>query len=441
VTVTATVAFSRWRKLGLAVVLAAQTVFFFFLMDRPLQVFADNPRYETAGYNLAIGKGISLPYEQTRDPLVKSWVCTRHPEACTAADGTHPTALYPPGYSFFIAGIYKIAGRSILTVAAAQLVLLWLMFILFERMALRLLDPVGYWFAMGMAATYPFIARHAAMIMSDHLNAVLLLASLASLLMLKPGALRGIAFGGLMAATALTRPYALLVFPAIMVWPHIRRALNCSTKELVLAVVVFSLPLGSWTLRNAYWFGKFIPMTTYKMGTSLLWTTYEWEADVYDAKDEWRRQELGKLIAGEPCAIEVNERTMAMAIERIKANPGKFAWRILVHVPRNWVSLGYLNNGLSRGWPLLLLYLGGNLALGLWGMWLRRRDARWHPIMITILLYWAMLLPLLPEARRTLALRLPMLLFAGVAVSHAVGWYLARRRTHVVASASVIANT
>ena len=105
--------FSTPRKVALAVVLATQTVFFFVLMARPLTVFADNARYETAGYNLATGRGISLAYELTSDPLVKSWVCTRHPEVCTAADGTHPTALYPPGYSVFLAAVYKVAGRSL----------------------------------------------------------------------------------------------------------------------------------------------------------------------------------------------------------------------------------------------------------------------------------------------------------------------------------------
>jgi hypothetical protein len=64
--------------------------------------------------------------------------------------------------------------------------------------------------------------------------------------------------------------------------------------------------------------------------------------------------------------------------------------------------------------------MGGLLALGLYGMWLVRRDSRWWPLALGVLMYWVMLVPFSGEARRTLPLRLPMLLLGGIAVSSLV---------------------
>jgi hypothetical protein len=88
-----------------------------------------------------------------------------------------------------------------------------------------------------------------------------------------------------------------------------------------------------------------------------------------------------------------------------------------MHIPKVWISLGQAGEPLSPAAIVLVAYLGGLLVLGLAGAWMVRRDRRWWAMMLTIVLYWVFLI-IAPEARRTLPLRLPMLLLAGVAAEH-----------------------
>jgi hypothetical protein len=108
--VTAAVATSA-RRIAVAVVLVAQAAILVVSLKRPLRVETDNVRYETAGYHLARGEGLSLPYEMQPDPDVREWACSRHPSWC--AGGNVPTAMYPPGYQVYIASVYLAAGRSL----------------------------------------------------------------------------------------------------------------------------------------------------------------------------------------------------------------------------------------------------------------------------------------------------------------------------------------
>src|SRR4051794_39798700 len=104
----------RRRNLALAALLLIQAAYFFVFLPRPLQVAPwDNLRYEVPGWRLAQGRGLSMPFELAPDPTVREWVCSRHPRACDSADRSYPTALYPPGYSIFVAGVYSVAGRSL----------------------------------------------------------------------------------------------------------------------------------------------------------------------------------------------------------------------------------------------------------------------------------------------------------------------------------------
>jgi hypothetical protein len=426
----------KTRRLALAIVLIFQTAFFAVFLVRPVQVVSDNVRYEEAGARLARGQGLSLPWELAQDDVVRDWVCGRHPDACTAADGGYPVAMYPPGYSVFIAGVYRLFGRSLRALVIAQLALLWLLFVLFEQMAARALGPVGYAFAMGVCATYPFIARQAGWIMSDHLHVVLLFGGLAALLLLRPGRLRGALFGLLMAAAALVRPYCLFVFPAVLLLPAVRRSLQLRWGEGVLAVAAFLLPFVVWTARNAYWYGRLVPLSTDNLGPALIQTTLEWEQrPAGTTRQQFIYGTVGRLlhegnIEGTFGMQETYRGSRLLeeeAIRRIRQHPGEMVESVLTHIPKAWVSLRQNDEELSRAWPLLVLYLGGLWALGLAGMWLKRADGWWWAIAVTIGIYWAALLPIPADARRTLPLRLPMLLLAAAATEHAWNWLRSRR--------------
>jgi hypothetical protein len=427
----------RRRHAVLGGVLLMQTVFFCLFAWRPApgmtspglagsQIFRnaatpDYSRYELPAYNLASGRHLALPLRETNDPTVQGWVCSRHPEACFS-DGTHPSALYPPGYSLFVAGIYKVVGRSVTAVIVIQYLLLLALFALFEALAARMLDGNGYLFAMAMAATYPFLAMYAVLFSTEHLHNVLLFAALAAMLMMEPGWRRGTVFGLTFAFATLVRPYSLVVFPVIWLWPSIWRAARASWRERLLVAVLFTLPLALWAGRNAYWFGRYIPMTTGGPGVLLMHTTLEWQYDPYapNSADIYYGR-LGEMAGGGDVSTHDGERHLRqIALGRIKENPGRFVMTVIKHIPKLWISLGSSEHGLSPYWPWLVLYLGGLWALGLVGGWYRRQDGRWHILLVTIATYWAFLLYTPGEARRTIALRLPMLLLAGAAVGEAV---------------------
>ena len=82
----------RARIALLGGVLVAQTLFFAVLLPRPLEVVADNARYETAGFNVATGRGLSLPLSILGDSDVRAWACSRRPDR-------RPGDLYPTASS------------------------------------------------------------------------------------------------------------------------------------------------------------------------------------------------------------------------------------------------------------------------------------------------------------------------------------------------------
>jgi hypothetical protein len=420
------------RFLALALVLLAQTVFFVAMVKRPLRVEGDNVRYEEAGWNLATGRGYSLPLTGTAgtfDQEVYDWVCTAHPSACFS-DTTHPTAIYMPGYSIFVAGIYSVCGRSLLALCAANLVLLWALFLLFEQLAARFLERRGYLFVMGAAATYPFLARQATLIMSDHLHAVLWLSAFAAFMLMRPCLARGAIFGGLISLATLCRPYSLFIFPLLWGLALFWNAVRLSRREWVAGAFAFVLPFAIWTARNAYWYGRFLPMTTGGAGAHLYQASLEWEVDLSDPKngDAWYVETAKKY--GEMWSRRGSQLQTEEALRRIKAHPWKYAGRVAIHVPKLWITTS------TRLWILSVLYLGGLLVLGLAGAWTVRRDARFYPLIVAIAVNWAFLLPFPGEARRTLPLRLPMLLLVGAFAGPQLERYSRRPRLVPIAIAT-----
>jgi 4-amino-4-deoxy-L-arabinose transferase-like glycosyltransferase len=421
----------RTRWLALFLVLCAQTVFFAVLVKRPLTVEADNERYEQAGWNIATGRGYSLPltgYGASNDPEVYDWVCTRHPSACDP-DTTHPSALYMPGYSIFVGAVYSVFGRSLLALCLAQLALLWLLFGLFEQLAANFLGRYGYLFAMGVAATYPFLARQATLVMSDHLHAVLWLAAFVALMRMRPGVWRGGLFGGLFALATLCRPYSLLIFPVLWGLAAVWKAVRLPRNEWIAGALAFVLPFAIWTARNAYWYGRFLPLTTGGAGAQLYEATLEWDMDLSDPEVGHAMYVESTTRFGDVWSRRGNRLQMDEAIRRVEDHPWKFAERVAIHIPKLWVSMS------TRLWFLSVLYLGGLFALGVAGAWAVRRDARFYPLLVAIAVNWAFLLPFPGEARRTLPMRLPMLLLAGTFVGPALE-RLVNRRSRLLVPAS-----
>lgn len=415
---------SRNRALALALLCATQTIFFAHFRDRPITVLSDNARYEEAGFQLATHGRLLLPFPLMPDAVVRDWVCARHPDACVG--DYYPTAAYPPGYSVFIAALYSVFGRSLAAIVITQYLLLLLLFVLFEKVAHRLLAPAGYWFAVAVAASYPFLARQASAIMSDHLHAVVLFAALSSFVLLRPAWWRGAIFGALFAAATLIRPYSIVCLPFIFLWPDLWRGQKADRREWMVAAAVGALPFIAWTLRNAYWFGHFIPLTTTGLGAPLFIFMMEWKVGgVYSAAQS-ATVEHALMKYGDPFTHGPNQLLIAEAGAWLHGHIPQALLLCLIHLPKVWISLGSEGQGVSRAALVIVPYLGALWILGVAGMWLTRRDRRFHLLLAIIVPYWMFVLPWF-EARRTLPLRLPMLLLGAVAFEHLYRALLERR--------------
>jgi hypothetical protein len=417
----------RARRLALVLVLITQSLMFGFFARRGPEILADNVRYEEGGWSLASGRGIALPYAMSPDRDVRSWVCDRHPDAC--ADGYYPSALYPAGYQVFIGVLYKLTGRSLWAILLAQLVMLWGLFACFEALAARSLPKVGYWFAIGIAATYPFLARQATQIMSDHLHAFLLLAAITSLMVIESTWRRVLLFGFLFGAATFVRTYSIVIIPALFGWPILRRAFGASRRQWAVSAAICILPFVLWASRNAYWYGRFVPFSTAGLGASLYLNKLD--AEIGESYGEVEANAIYKALSrdGEDFTNYAVDRALSReAIAWMTAHPGTVARQLVGRIPRLWISKGEMRHGISPAYPLFILYLGGLMVLGVLGMWLKRHDHRWRAVTLIVVLYWGFLLHTPAEARRTLPLRLPMLVFAGFAVDDGLRRWRERRK-------------
>lgn len=390
------------------------------------RVEADNTRYEEAGYRLASGQGLALAFTTLADEDVRSWACTRHPERCSS-DGVYPTAAYPPGYQVFVAFVYSLVGRRVEVLLWIQCALHLLLLLAFESVLWRLTARVGYLFGMAIAAVYPFLARQAGMVMSDHLHAVLLMGSVWALICLQRPVLRSSLSGFLFAAATLTRPYSVVAVPLLLGLPWARRAFLPGRASATAFVVAMLLPFGAWWLRNYETFGRFIPFTTTGIGAGLYLNKTEWT--IGSSLDEGNAKKIYDeltLVSGDITTWSGDRRLRQQAIDWMLQNPTLVLRALPKRLVRSWISVGYQGTGIHPAALGNFVFSGGLLALGCLGLFWRMRGALVFPGVI-ILAYWAFLFHTPSEARRTLALRMPMLVFAALAVDEGVSRVKRRR--------------
>ncbi len=178
-----------------------------------------------------------------------------------------PSAIRPPGYPYFLAGIFAVTGDSetaarlvgavlgTLTVAIMGLIAwqLWAR----RRIALA---------AMALTAIYPPFLTLSATLMSEALFFPLMLGALAAVLQQRKSAgLRWALLAGLLTGLALlTRTAGLALLPPLMLVVWNRRPI-LSREALAPAAVVLAaavLVLAPWTVRNAREFHAFVPVST-----------------------------------------------------------------------------------------------------------------------------------------------------------------------------------
>lgn len=180
-----------------------------------------------------------------------------------------PDAHLPPLYSYTLAGLYAIFGRSSLALALFHTALDCASIACLYGLCRRLF-PHGDWvgaLAGAFYAVYPYLIFQNLTLIDTPLFMALLYGFLllTALLRERPtfdrhglvlAALAGVALG----LCALARPNALIVAPLVGLWFLFRRSLAQSLARLLPVALVSVLVLAPWIVRNYAEFQTFVPV-------------------------------------------------------------------------------------------------------------------------------------------------------------------------------------
>jgi 4-amino-4-deoxy-L-arabinose transferase-like glycosyltransferase len=194
-----------------------------------------------------------------------------------------PTAFRPPGYPYFLAGVYRIAGveraaatRRIHTARVAQVLVGTAIVALIGVLATQLWGGRAGLVAAALGAVYVPLILVGGAVMSEPLFDLVMLAALVAAVAYRRSRHRyrfALLTGVLAGLAILTRANALILLVplAVAVWDGRPRWAWRSLGPplaLVAAALVTLLP---WTIRNERTLGAFVPVST-QLGSSLAGT-------------------------------------------------------------------------------------------------------------------------------------------------------------------------
>jgi hypothetical protein len=194
-----------------------------------------------------------------------------------------PTAFRPPGYPYFLAGVYRVAGvqrakasRRIHVARVAQAVVGAAVVALIGALGTLLWGPRTGVIATALAAVYVPLILIGGAVMSEPLFVVAMLAAVIAAVVHRRSAHRfrwAVLSGVLLGLAVLTRANALiLIVPlAFAVWDRRPRTAWRSLGPPAALVVAVLATLTPWTIRNAEQLHAFVPVST-QLGSSLAGT-------------------------------------------------------------------------------------------------------------------------------------------------------------------------
>jgi 4-amino-4-deoxy-L-arabinose transferase-like glycosyltransferase len=194
-----------------------------------------------------------------------------------------PTAFRPPGYPYFLGGVYRLAGveraeagRRIRAARIAQALVGTAAVALLGLLAAQLWGPRVGLLALALGAVYVPLILVGGSVMSEPLFVVLMLAALAAAVHHRGSVHRyrfAILAGVLGGLAILTRANALVLLGplAFAAWDARPRLSRRALGPPVALVVAALLTVAPWTARNAIVLDSFIPVST-QLGSALAGT-------------------------------------------------------------------------------------------------------------------------------------------------------------------------
>lgn len=176
-------------------------------------------------------------------------------------------AFRPPGYSFFLAGVYSIFGVSTLAVKIVQAILGIATAFIIYLLTKKLSNSRTALIAMSFFAFYPQFIRYPGGIISETL--FLFLFILCVYFFYKyidtSSHKEGIVAGILLGLSALTREAALYFVVFIIIWMFLYRGKGNARNILKKSLLIFTcviLTIIPWTIRNYLVYPKFVLIST-----------------------------------------------------------------------------------------------------------------------------------------------------------------------------------
>lgn len=173
----------------------------------------------------------------------------------------------PPGYPLFVAGVYRLLGRSYYAVQLVQGLLLALVPVLVVLLACRLVSFAAAALAGAFAALSPHLGYSTAVLLADGLSTLPVLLALWILALGRPWAEPGpalrpaVAAGALLGLATWLRPNVILLAPFLGLVLLVLRPGRRALKAAILLAASAGALVAPITLRNALVYGAFVPVS------------------------------------------------------------------------------------------------------------------------------------------------------------------------------------
>lgn len=378
---------------------------------------------------------------------------------------THPY-FRPPGYPWFLSGVYAVFGDGYLAPRLLQMVLGLLGALLVFALARRLFDDGTALVAAGLSATYWVFIYFEGELLEPALSVPLIVAFVLSLLRWRdrgaPAA--GAAAGVLLGLLALVRPNALVLLPVAVLWMYGNRRSSGRKRRawpavalLVAGTAAAVLPA---TMRNYRVSGDFVLISSNAGINLLIGNSPRADGEVrgtipgigtldtsFDYPSIVRRVER---IEGRPMShAEVNRFLAARAMKRMADDPARTLRLMARKTALFWgpdevadnkvVGLDRSHSRWLRAIPLSFALV---LSLGIVGLalaWSRRSRRDGRPgdraglglVLVMVLVWFASHLPIAVTSRY----RVPVIPFVIVFAAYFLLWLTASLRARRYRSA------
>jgi len=417
------------RMLALILLAAFAIRLAYVLSLDPRITWYDGKEYSRLATSLVEGRGYSTPWGE-------------------------PTAFWPPGYPFFLAAIYSLAGISVTAVRIVEAVLGGLICLLVYLIARECAgDAAGRTgpdcertrrraggrtalVAAAIAAVYPLHVYTVGSFFSVTLQTVLVTAVAYCLIRAATRgsgayALIGGVLGGWAVLTAASVLPALLVGALWMVWARVkavdRRRLRPAARLAILFLLPLVLIVGAWTARNCHALGR--PALVSLNGGSNFWLG-NYPGVTAATGNRWTpemRAEWLALREQHPGEAERDQAFYQRGLEFVQADPVRFLWLSLTKAVYLWHL--WPQPMTDQGHPEVLVILGSVLSYGILllpaliglGRALRRRREAWL-ILLFCLCYSAVHALYISKVR----FRLPLDTFVIIYGVIGLAWILGR---------------